>query len=53
MNSVGGVESYGAWSPEGLKAFSQVATRLAIRENISKSTCKALADLYMVASVVR
>eukprot|EP00731_Ephydatia_muelleri_P008724 Em0004g1062a len=28
------VECYGAWGPEALKAFSQVATRLAIRGNI-------------------
>ena len=28
-----GIESYGAWDPEALKAFSQVATRLAIRGN--------------------
>ena len=25
------MESYGAWGPEALRAFSQVATRLAIR----------------------
>ena len=37
------VESYGACGPEALKAFSQVATRLAIRGNTYKS--KALADL--------
>ena len=38
------VECYGAWGPEALKAFSQVATRLAIRGNTSKSM--ALADLF-------
>ena len=38
------VKSYDAWGPEALKAFSQVATRLAIRVNTYKS--KALADLY-------
>ena len=27
------VESYGAWGPEALKGFSQVATSLAIRGN--------------------
>ena len=37
------VESYGAWGPEALMAFSQVATRLAIRGNTSKSM--ALTDL--------
>eukprot|EP00731_Ephydatia_muelleri_P005623 Em0002g1799a len=31
------VESYGAWGPEASKAFSQVATRLAIRGNIPKA----------------
>ena len=39
-----GVECYGAWGPEALKAFSQVATCLAIRWNTYKS--KALANLY-------
>ena len=39
-------ESYGAWDPEALKAFSQVATRLAIRGNIPIYKSKALADLY-------
>ena len=38
------VECYGAWDPEVLKAFSQVATRLAIRGNTSKSM--ALTDLF-------
>ena len=38
------VECYGAWSPEALKAFSQVATRLAIRANTSKYM--ALTDLF-------
>ena len=38
------VESYGAWGPEALKAFSQVATRLAIRGNTSKSM--TLTDLF-------
>ena len=38
------VESYGAWGPEALMAFSQVATRLAIRGNKSKSM--ALTDLF-------
>ncbi|KAL5505320.1 hypothetical protein EMCRGX_G006734 [Ephydatia muelleri] len=38
------VECYSAWGPEALKAFSQVATRLAIRENTSKSM--ALTDLF-------
>ncbi|KAL5482271.1 hypothetical protein EMCRGX_G022577 [Ephydatia muelleri] len=38
------VECYGAWGPEALKAFSQVATRLAIRGNTSKSM--ALTDLF-------
>ena len=31
------VESYGAWGPEALRAFSQVATRLAIRGSTYKS----------------
>ena len=31
------VESYGRWGPEAVRAFSQVATRLAIRGNIPKS----------------
>ena len=38
------VECYGAWGSEALKAFSQVATRLAIRGNTSKSM--ALTDLF-------
>ena len=38
------VESYGAWGPEALMAFSQVATRLAIRGNTSKSM--PLTDLF-------
>ena len=38
------VECYGAWGPEALKAFSQVATRLAIRGNTSKSM--AFTDLF-------
>ena len=38
------VECYGAWGPEALKAFSQVAPRLAIRGNTSKSM--ALTDLF-------
>ena len=38
------VECYSAWSPEALKAFSQVATHLAIRGNTSKSM--ALTDLF-------
>ncbi|KAL5488731.1 hypothetical protein EMCRGX_G017716 [Ephydatia muelleri] len=38
------VECYGAWGPEALKAFSQVATRLAIHGNTSKSM--ALTDLF-------
>ena len=38
------VESYGAWGPETLKAFSKVATRLTIHGNSYKS--KAFADLY-------
>ena len=38
------VECYGAWGPEALKAFSQVATHLAIRGNTSKSM--ALTDLF-------
>ena len=37
------VESYGAWGPEALKAFLEVATRLAICGNTCKSM--ALADL--------
>ena len=40
------IESYGAWDPEALKAFSQVATRLAIRGNIPIYKSKALVDLY-------
>ena len=39
------VECYGAWGPEALKVFSQVATRLAIRGNTSK-----LKALTVVAS---
>ena len=38
------VECYGAWGPEALKAFSQVATRLAIRGNTSISM--TLTDLF-------
>ena len=38
------VESYGAWGPEASKAFSQVATRLAIRGNTPKA--KIVAELY-------
>ena len=38
------VECYGARGPEALKAFSQVATRLAIHGNTSKSM--ALTDLF-------
>ena len=37
------VESYGAWGPEASKAFSQVATRLAIRGNTPKA--KIVAEL--------
>ena len=37
-------ESYGAWGPEVSKAFSQVATRLAIRGNTPKA--KIVAELY-------
>ena len=39
------VECYGAWGPEALKAFLQVATRLAIRGNTSKSM--ALTDRFV------
>ena len=38
------VESYVTWGPEALRAFSQVATRLAIRGNTPKS--KVVAELY-------
>ena len=38
------VERYGAWDPEASKAFSQVATRLAIRGNTPKA--KVVAELY-------
>ena len=38
------VESYGAWGPEVLRAFSEVATRLAIHGNTTKS--KVVAELY-------
>ena len=38
------VENYGVWGPEALKAFSQVASRLAIRGNTPKS--KVVAELY-------
>ena len=38
------VENYGAWGPAALKAFSQVASRLAIHDNIPKS--KVVAELY-------
>ena len=38
------VENYGAWGPEALKAFSQVASRLAIRGNTPKS--RVVAELY-------
>ena len=38
------VENYGAWGPEALKAFSQVASWLAIRGNTPKS--KVVAELY-------
>ena len=35
------VENYGAWGPEALRAFSQVASRLAIRGNTPKSKVEA------------
>ena len=38
------VENYGAWGPQALKAFSQVASWLAIRGNTPKS--KVVAELY-------
>ena len=38
------VENYGAWGPEASKAFSRVATRLAIRGNTPKA--KIVAELY-------
>ena len=38
------VESYGAWGPEVLRAFSQGATQLAIHGNTPKS--KVVAELY-------
>ena len=38
------VESYGAWGPEALRAFSQVATQLAIPGNTPKSN--VVAELY-------
>ena len=38
------VENYRAWGPEALKAFLQVASRLAIRGNTPKS--KVVAELY-------
>ena len=37
------VESYGAWGPEALRVFTQVATRLAICGNTPKS--KVVAEL--------
>ena len=37
------VECYGAWGPEALKAFSQVAIRLAIRLAIRGNTSKSMA----------
>ena len=40
------MENYGAWGPEALKAFSQVASRLAIRGYTPKS--KVVAELYGV-----
>ena len=38
------VESYGAWGPEALRAFSQVAKGLAILGNTP--TSKVVAELY-------
>ena len=38
------VQNYGACGPEALRAFSQVATRLAIRGNTPKSM--VVAELY-------
>ena len=38
------VENYGAWGPEAIKAFSQVASRLAIHGNTPKS--KVVAELH-------
>ena len=42
------VESYGTWDPEALKAFSQVATRLAIRVNTYNS--KGLSHILIRAN---
>ena len=44
------VESYEAWDPEASKAFSQVATRLAIHGNSPKA--KIAAELYGHLSVL-
>ena len=38
------MEKYGAWGPNALKAFSQVASQLAIHGNTPKS--KVVAELY-------
>ena len=38
------VENYGVWGPKALKAFSQVASRLAIRGNTPMP--KVVAELY-------
>ena len=38
------VENYGAWGPQALRAFSQVAPRLAICDNTPKS--KVVAEVY-------
>ena len=38
------VQNYGAWGPEALRAFSQVATQLAIHCNTPKSI--VVAELY-------
>ena len=51
QNAVGSiplaVETYGCWDTEARLAFSQLASRLATRQNCPKST--ATAALYMEA----
>ena len=47
------LESYGAWGPEALRVFTQVATRLAIRGNTPKSKVVAELHGHLSLSLVR
>eukprot|EP00731_Ephydatia_muelleri_P008988 Em0004g1326a len=46
-------ESYGAWGPEALKAFSQVATRFTIRDNTPKSKMQSVLSLSSLHQSLR